>query len=408
MVKLYFVSDEEKELYDKILEEVIVYKRTDFEDDLRLELFERTIKSDKKRKLAGLILDAFNKEGGYAKKTSIFYIRNNPFFNKQYSDFIDNKETLLHSLWLFSAPDVDLMLYDTDTKNVILVEVVPDLYSEEKIEKVHSKIKKIHELYFSSENINQLSKETEKRLSGIIKNNSVKGCEIVILTKTVNQEIFWEYFKDEQIILWKGIYTNELEGSLALLQPPEKNAKYDQIHSNKQINEFLSKGKTEEKTIYRSDWAEFSPSIPEDLLSIILMLEIFTRLTSEPFNFDDIKPIINENLVNFSEEELKALYETIVKYSLKTGVIKISSDEELESYQLIQPAEENIFSKFHQIYIQARTNVELAESNIIHKTIQYHVHERISKLSDELKEEAFKIIIGKRQQEKITLDPFLD
>ena len=81
------------------------------------------------------------------------------------------------------------------------------------------------------------------------------------------------------------------------------------------------------------------------------MLEVFTRITSEPFNFDDIKPLMKENLINFSEDELEVLYEKSINYSLKTGVVKISSDDELESYQLIQPAEEHILTKFHQVYI---------------------------------------------------------
>ncbi|MHA1911711.1 MAG: hypothetical protein ACTSYA_08465 [Candidatus Kariarchaeaceae archaeon] len=404
MVKLYFVSDEEKELYDKLFEEVIAEKRTDLTNELRLDLFERTITADKKRKLIGLILDAFNKEGNYASKTSTYFIRYNPFFNKQYSDFLDTQETLIHSQWLSSAPDVDIMLYDTLTKNVILIEVAPDLYSEEKIEKAYSKIKNINELYFNSEDNRKLTEETVKKLSSQINNNPIQGCEVVILTKNIDQKVFWEYFKNEQIILWKGTYVNEMEGYVELLSS-EKNVRK---HTNREINDLLIKGEESDKIINRSDWVEFYPSISEDLLSIYLMLEIFTRLTSEPFNFEDIKPIIKDNLVNFTKEELKVLYEKIVKYSLKTGVIKTSSDEELENYQLFQPDEDNLITKFYQVYIQARTNVELAESNIIHKTIQQNVQERLSKLSDELKEEAFNLIIGKRLQEQITLDPFLE
>ena len=56
MVKLHFLSDKEKELYDKLLEEVIAEKRNDLTGDLRLELFERTMKANEKRKLAGLMI----------------------------------------------------------------------------------------------------------------------------------------------------------------------------------------------------------------------------------------------------------------------------------------------------------------------------------------------------------------
>jgi len=405
MVKLYFISDDEKEFYDKLLEEVIAEKRSDLADDLRLELFEKTIKTDEKRKLTGLILDAYNKEGTYAIETSTYFIRFNPFFNKKYSDFLDKQETLLHSQWLSSAPDIDILLYDSLTKKIILLEVAPDLISEEKIEKIYSKISNIRKLYFNEGDTGLLTRDAERRLSRIVNNNDIQGCEVVILTKSIDQQAFWKRFKEEQIMLWKGNYSNELEGYIELISSPGKNAI---THSNKQLNDLLTKGKVRDKTIFRSDWVEFCPSIPEDILSIYLMLEIFTRLTSEPFNFEDIKPIINENMVNFAKDELEVLYERSVIYSLNTGVIKISSDEELESYHLAQPLEANVLTKFHQVYIQARTNVELAESNIIHKTIQYHVQERLNKLSEELKEKAFNLIIGKRQQEKVTLDPFLD